>query len=256
MQVTRQTQQLAGPRACLVHGPPPGQPLLLRQSAKLEMSCAASFVPILPSSITQARARHHAASTAERTASQHQPQAQNGPAAHSMDSQSCHTPMDACRSGATCIRIASTAELVAVGLHSGEVAVYRLWPAKADAEPLHVIGLGEWGYEPEVTGSVADLHWSPDERVLAVRPCTACVLPGFTARYPGMQRQIMPLIPEACTRLLHLTRESSAALRGSTAVQAHRQPLDRHTRQHPPSTCSSPQDHSCCSNLQKAQCYK
>ena len=79
------------------------------------------------------------------------------------------------RSGATCIRIASTAELVAVGLHTGEVAVYRLWPAKADAEPLHVIGLGEWGYEPEVTGSVADLHWSPDERVLAVRPLQVCM---------------------------------------------------------------------------------
>ena len=46
--------------------------------------------------------------------------------------------------------------------------MYRLWPTKAESEPLHVIGLGEWGYEPEVTGSVADLHWSPDERVLAV----------------------------------------------------------------------------------------
>lgn len=48
--------------------------------------------------------------------------------------------------------------------------MYRLWPTKAEGEPLHVIGLGEWGYEPEVTGSVADLHWSPDERVLAVSP--------------------------------------------------------------------------------------
>lgn len=60
------------------------------------------------------------------------------------------------------------AQLVAVGLGTGEVAIHRLWPAKAGTEALRVISLADWGYEPEATGSVADLHWSPDNRVLAV----------------------------------------------------------------------------------------
>ena len=35
-------------------------------------------------------------------------------------------------------------------------------------EPLRLISLADWGYESEVTGSVADLQWSPDSRALAV----------------------------------------------------------------------------------------
>ena len=56
-----------------------------------------------------------------------------------------------------------------MGLHSGEVALYRLWSAAKGAEPLRIISLADWGFEPEVTGSVADLQWSPDNRALAVR---------------------------------------------------------------------------------------
>ena len=68
---------------------------------------------------------------------------------------------------ATAIRISSNAQLVAVGLGSGEVALHRLWAVKSQ-EPLRVITLKEWGYDSEVTGSVADLKWSPDSRALAV----------------------------------------------------------------------------------------
>lgn len=60
------------------------------------------------------------------------------------------------------------AQLLAVGLNSGEVALYKLWATKG-GEPLRIISLADWGYEPEVTGSVADLQWSPDNRALAVR---------------------------------------------------------------------------------------
>ena len=59
------------------------------------------------------------------------------------------------------------AQLLAVGLNSGEVALYKLWATKT-GEPLRLISLADWGYEPEVTGSVADLQWSPDNRALAV----------------------------------------------------------------------------------------
>ena len=61
---------------------------------------------------------------------------------------------------------------MAVGLATGDVALYRLWAAKA-SDPLRVISLADWGYEPEATGSVADLQWAPDNRALAVR----CVRP-------------------------------------------------------------------------------
>lgn len=66
------------------------------------------------------------------------------------------------------------AQLVAVGLATGEVALYRLWAAKA-SDPLRVISLADWGYEPEATGSVADLQWAPDNRAIAVRPLDAFV---------------------------------------------------------------------------------
>ena len=58
-------------------------------------------------------------------------------------------------------------KLLAVGLGSGEVALHRLW-AGPGTEPLRAISLREWGYEPEMTGSVSDLQWSPDSRALAV----------------------------------------------------------------------------------------
>ncbi|KAK9828450.1 hypothetical protein WJX72_000056 [[Myrmecia] bisecta] len=70
-------------------------------------------------------------------------------------------------SGATVARIAPTAQLVALGLVSGEVALYRLWGAKG-GDPLRVMSLADWGYGSESTGSVADLQWSPDNCALAV----------------------------------------------------------------------------------------
>jgi hypothetical protein len=67
----------------------------------------------------------------------------------------------------------AAAQLLAVGLHSGEVALYRLWGGGGGGgkggEPLRIISLADWGFEPEVTGSVADLQWAPDNRALAAR---------------------------------------------------------------------------------------
>ena len=78
-------------------------------------------------------------------------------------------------SGATVARIGSAAQMVAVGLTSGDIALYRLWgPATPGGskppDPLRVMSLADWGHGPESTGSVADLQWSPDSRALAVRP--------------------------------------------------------------------------------------
>lgn len=67
----------------------------------------------------------------------------------------------------TSVCISPTAQLVAVGLSTGEVALYRLW-GDLGTDPLRTISLREWGYEPEMTGSVSDLQWSPDSRALAV----------------------------------------------------------------------------------------
>ena len=67
----------------------------------------------------------------------------------------------------TSVCISPAAQLVAVGLGSGEVALHRLWGGPG-TEPLRIISLREWGYEPEMTGSVSDLQWSPDSRALAV----------------------------------------------------------------------------------------
>lgn len=80
-------------------------------------------------------------------------------------------------SGATCLSIAPDAQLIAVGLTSGEVALYKLYGHKggrfsidgSQAEgPVRVISLLDWGYGPETTGSVAELKWSPDNRAFAV----------------------------------------------------------------------------------------
>lgn len=104
-----------------------------------------------------------------------------------------HTPCSSClhccsscdnacgASGATTLSIGAAAQLIAVGLTSGEVALFRLWSgsvgSKADRfsadgtsreAPLRVISMAEWGYGAEATGSVADLKWAPDSRALAV----------------------------------------------------------------------------------------
>ncbi|KAL0053131.1 hypothetical protein WJX82_001373 [Trebouxia sp. C0006] len=80
-------------------------------------------------------------------------------------------------SGATCLGIAPDAQLIAVGLTNGEVALYKLYGHKggrfsidgSQAEgPVRVVSLVDWGYGPEATGSVADLKWSPDNRAFAV----------------------------------------------------------------------------------------
>lgn len=80
-------------------------------------------------------------------------------------------------SGATCLCMAPDAQLVAVGLTSGEVALYKLYGHKggrfsidgSQAEaPVRVVSLLDWGYGPEATGSVAELKWSPDNRAFAV----------------------------------------------------------------------------------------
>ncbi|KAK9863715.1 hypothetical protein WJX84_007822 [Apatococcus fuscideae] len=83
-------------------------------------------------------------------------------------------------SGATVARIGSAAQVVAVGLTSGDIALYRLWgPATPGGskppEPLRVMSLADWGHGPESTGSVADLQWSPDSRALAVSTCGGCM---------------------------------------------------------------------------------
>lgn len=76
---------------------------------------------------------------------------------------------------ATSVRMSAAAQLVALGLGSGEVALHRLWGTHS-MEPLRLISLSEWGYEAEVTGSVADLQWSPDSRALAVRRASRATL--------------------------------------------------------------------------------
>ena len=85
-------------------------------------------------------------------------------------------------SGATCLSIAPDAQLIAVGLSTGEVALYKLYGHKggrfsidgSHAEgPVRVISLLDWGYGPETTGSVAELKWSPDNRAFAVSPSPA-----------------------------------------------------------------------------------
>ena len=82
-------------------------------------------------------------------------------------------------SGATCLGMAPDAQLIAVGLTNGEVALYKLYGHKggrfsidgSQAEgPVRVVSLVDWGYGPEATGSVADLKWSPDNRAFAVSP--------------------------------------------------------------------------------------
>lgn len=86
-------------------------------------------------------------------------------------------------SGATCLNIAPDAQLIAVGLTNGEVALYKLYGHKggrfsidgSQAEgPVRVVSLVDWGYGPEATGSVADLKWSPDNRAFAVSFLYAC----------------------------------------------------------------------------------
>jgi len=86
-------------------------------------------------------------------------------------------------SGATCLGIAPDAQLIAVGLTNGEVALYKLYGHKggrfsidgSQAEgPVRVVSLVDWGYGPEATGSVADLKWSPDNRAFAVSFSYAC----------------------------------------------------------------------------------
>eukprot|EP00891_Asterochloris_glomerata_P001441 jgi/Astpho2/1441/e_gw1.00025.4.1_t len=74
-------------------------------------------------------------------------------------------------SGATAVALAPAAQLVAVGLSTGEVALYKLQASFADGikeAPVRVVSLLDWGHGPEATGSVADLKWSPDNRALAV----------------------------------------------------------------------------------------
>ena len=73
--------------------------------------------------------------------------------------------------------MAPDAQLIAVGLTNGEVALYKLYGHKggrfsidgSQAEgPVRVVSLVDWGYGPEATGSVAELKWSPDNRAFAV----------------------------------------------------------------------------------------
>lgn len=80
-------------------------------------------------------------------------------------------------SGATCLCIAPDAQLIAVGMTNGEVALYKLYGHKggrfsidgSQAEgPVRTVSLLDWGYGPEATGSVAELKWSPDNRAFAV----------------------------------------------------------------------------------------
>lgn len=74
-------------------------------------------------------------------------------------------------------------QLVAVGLASGDVALYKLYGGGASmgrrssrssldggySEPLRFLSLYDWGYGPDALGPVAALQWAPDNRALAVR---------------------------------------------------------------------------------------
>lgn len=73
------------------------------------------------------------------------------------------------------------------------MALYKLWAAKG-GEPLRIISLHEWGYEPEVTGSSADLQWSPDNRALAVRGHTCCLILSIFQTEKDMKAQLIELL--------------------------------------------------------------
>ena len=113
-------------------------------------------------------------------------------------------------SGATCLGIAPDAQLIAVGLTNGEVALYKLYGHKggrfsidgSQAEgPVRVVSLVDWGYGPEATGSVADLKWSPDNRAFAVSFNCACQSCAFAylhtiriTKQPAVSCYIIPLL--------------------------------------------------------------
>jgi len=108
------------------------------------------------------------------------------------------------------------AQLVAVGLATGEVALYRLWAAKA-GDPLRVISLADWGYEPEATGSVADLQCAPPRGRLRgpLRQMRHC-----TARLLKAPRRAPRLGPWRCGTALHRcegNRWGAPCLTGSQA---------------------------------------
>lgn len=82
---------------------------------------------------------------------------------------------------ATCVRIGSHSQLIAVGLVTGQVALYRQEPyaglsiasspkvqATGSNLLVRVLGLEDWGHKEEHTGGVTCMAWSPDCRVLAV----------------------------------------------------------------------------------------
>ncbi|KAK9831279.1 hypothetical protein WJX74_010194 [Apatococcus lobatus] len=129
-------------------------------------------------------------------------------------------------SGATVARIGSAAQMVAVGLTSGDIALYRLWgPATPGGskppDPLRVMSLADWGHGPESTGSVADLQWSPDSRALAV----------------GWRRSGLGLWSPSGCRLMCSLRQSptsrmqafsSQTPRGSPTSQTHATPFNSH----------------------------
>ena len=113
-------------------------------------------------------------------------------------------------SGATCLGIAPDAQLIAVGLTNGEVALYKLYGHKggrfsidgSQAEgPVRVVSLVAWGYGPEATGSVADLKWSPDNRAFAVSFSCACHSCAFAHLHTTCVTA-QP-IPACCLRLQH-----------------------------------------------------
>lgn len=76
-----------------------------------------------------------------------------------------------------CILAGPVAQLIAVGLATGDVALHKLygWGRQgrrsndaAYAEPLRVLSMYDWGYGPETLGPASSLQWSPDCRALAV----------------------------------------------------------------------------------------
>eukprot|EP00884_Botryococcus_braunii_P016462 jgi/Botrbrau1/349/Bobra.110_2s0008.1 len=120
-------------------------------------------------------------------------------------------------SGTTCARFGPGAQMLALGLVSGEVALYRI----GKSAPVRMISLAEWGYEPETTGSVSDIAWSPDDRALAV----------------GWRRSGLGLWSVSGCRLLCSLRQTPRTPRSAQAVMGLPRPRTPNSLQAPSLEC-------------------
>lgn len=84
--------------------------------------------------------------------------------------------------------------MLALGLVSGEVALYRI----GKNAPVRMISLAEWGYESETTGSVSDIAWAPDDRALAVSCCPQPLFLDPTPLNQGLKQASMSRCAITC----------------------------------------------------------